>query len=126
MTYDGYLTVSPRLNTMLRDLMFGARKLNSSILKMGLYPLVTTFKHPVFNDSAPKVAIFEPYLTDSRFSQAIATLLTTMENVSIVTHELPNDTKSKERYVLVKEHELTTALQHYPIVICVAIIWNKR
>src|SRR3989344_7933721 len=37
LTYDGYLTHSPELERMLKDILFGARKLGSSIYKMDLF-----------------------------------------------------------------------------------------
>jgi hypothetical protein len=119
LTYDGYFTISPRLNLMLRDVMFGARKLGTKIEKLDFYPNATEFKEPVISTANPPIIIFEPDVANSKFQNAIEYLLDKNENISVVTFASKHKSKYAKRYIAVKNNvELISVLNQYAIAIC--------
>jgi hypothetical protein len=119
MTYDGYFTISPRLNMMLRDIMFGARKLSTSILKFDLYPSTTNYNEPTLMNSGSRIIIFDRDIPASKLHPAITHLVDSMSNVDVVSFNIPIEVKHRERYKIVSNHqELDHILRQYPIAIC--------
>lgn len=118
LTYDGYLTFSPRLAEMLRDLTFGARKLGSSILTMGFFPRATTFAIPRLEEEQ-KIVIFDPDFDRSRFKTATYTLLEKIPNSHVVTFSINQVEKYHRRFIAVSNlDELNETLKKYNVGIC--------
>lgn len=105
LTYDGYFTTSPELKQTINDLMFGARKLGTSILDFNFYPVATEFKAPDLDAKAQKIVIFEPDLRNSKFKHTIDYLLAKMANVSVVTFAIPDMAKQEPRIIVAKDDQ---------------------
>lgn len=103
LTYDGYFTTSPELKQTLNDLMFGARKLGTSVFEFDFYPLATEYQQPVVNYAQPKIVIFEPDFKKSKFKTTIYHLLDKFPNLSVVTFAIPDLEKYSNRIILAKD-----------------------
>lgn len=121
LTYDGYFTTSAELKQTLNDLMFGARKLGTSILDFDFYPAATEFKAPLLEATSSKVIIFEPNFKETKFKTAIHYLLEKMPNVSVLTFSIPDMEKHQSRVILARnEQDLQQKLREYNLVVCLA------
>lgn len=118
LTYDGYFTVSPRLKQMLEDVMFGARKLGSSIEWLDFYPATTEFKARVNHDKR-RIIIIEKDFANSKFKTAIYGLLSHFEQMKVVTFSAHNSDKFADRFIIPKQgSEFTSILENHDIAIC--------
>jgi hypothetical protein len=118
LSYDGYFTFSPILKQTLGDLMFGARKLGTGVLKLDFFPAATTFKAPAIDVSNQKIVIFEPDLITSKFKTAIFHLLDTLKNAVVVTFSVP-DNNISDKIILAKNSEdLNRILNETGIAVC--------
>ena len=118
LSYDGYFTFSPVLKQTLGDLMFGARKLGTGVLKLDLFPAATTFKPPVINAGSPKIVIFEPDLNTSKFKSAIFHIAKQLPNVRVATFSVPT-TNISNKIILAKNSEhLSDILHAAGITVC--------
>ena len=97
MTYDGYLTYSPRLKTMLKDVLFGARKLGYGILEADAFPSIDTSQIEK-KENRDYVVIFEPDFANSRFKNAIYAILAKFDNVYVVTFSVDGVDKYPSRF----------------------------
>lgn len=119
LTYDGYLTFSDRLKQFLGDILFGARKLNTSILKLDFFPTATEFKIPNIDVSDPKLIIFEPDFNYSKFKKSIFRLLNKFKNCSVVSFSIPKTRRYSKRFILARDTvNLRGILNDYAIAIC--------
>lgn len=119
LTYDGYLTFSPKATEMLGDLMFGTRKLGTSICKMDFFPVATGFKPLTIDESNPKLIIFEPDYKNSQFKAAIHILLAKYENLFVLTTQDPGQSRySKRFFVATTPLEIEKILNNHAIAIC--------
>lgn len=118
LSYDGYFTFSPVLKQTLGDLMFGARKLGTGILKLDFFPGATTFKAPAVDITSSKVVIFEPDLSNSQFKTAIFKLINTLKNAVVVTFSIPNNNISDKIVLAKNSQELNQILNDAGIAIC--------
>ncbi|HEX4045682.1 MAG TPA: hypothetical protein VHZ76_08470, partial [Gammaproteobacteria bacterium] len=118
LTYDGYFTFSPRLKQMIGDVLFGARKLGSSIGQLDLFSLATEFETPLI-DKTSLVVIFEPNFVKSHFKKAIYRLFERFSNLSVVTLSAPVIDRYQERFLFIKNNlELKNILGKSDITIC--------
>ncbi len=121
LTYDGYLCSSPRLTQMLRDVMFGARKLGSTILKMDFFPEVSPFVAPKLNTDTQKVLIFEPDFKHSVFKTAIYALLDKIPNCQVITFSIDGVKRHNDRFIAVSSLKaLDAELSNCSVGICLS------
>lgn len=126
MTYDGYLTFSDQTKQMVGDVMFGLRKLGSSIVKLDVFPASTEFKKPNLDNDNKKFIIFEPDFNRSKFKSAIYSLLRKFENISLVTFSIPDlDQYSKQVIVAKNTQHLSDIINQHGIVVCLNSGTNK-
>lgn len=119
LSYDGYLTFSPRLAEMLRDITFGARKLNTDILQADFFPCATTYQEPRFDQKQKQIAIFDPDFGFSNFKNAAYEFLSKHADCRLVTFSINNVEKFRDRIIVVSSlDELDDVLQKFPIIIC--------
>ena len=97
LTYDGYLIQSPIMAQTLGDLMFGARKIDSQIIGMNLYPIKADCRALNLKYENRKVIIFEPNFEQSNFKEAIKKILKGCNNIYLLTnqHDIPKISSNK-------------------------------
>jgi hypothetical protein len=117
LSYDGYFTFSPVLKQTLGDLMFGARKLGTGVLKLDFFPAATQFKQPVMNADSPRIVIFEPDLNTSKFKSAIFLIAKQLPNVSVATFSVPT-TNISNKIILAKNSEHLSEILHTAGIVC--------
>jgi hypothetical protein len=118
LTYDGHLTFSPRLETMLKDLMFGARKLDASVLKFDLFASQRDASLPAVEADYQKITIFEPDFSSSRFKTAINTILDKIPSAQVLTFSVDGVERNNHRFQVISElSELDTLIQQSPIAV---------
>ncbi len=118
LTYDGYLTYSPRLTIMLKDLIFGARKLDTKVLKFDLF---ASENQVVFQDNDMdynKINIFEPNFSNSRFKTAINFILDKMPNAQVLTFSVDSIERNNHQYQVISQlSELDDIIKKSPITV---------
>jgi len=115
LTYDGYLTSSSGLRQLIGDLMFGARKLSSSICHFDFFA-ANTYKQPALDKLKKSIVIFEPDLQNTKFSSAIKNVLNKINNTVVMTFKPSQDRRLMAKTIVVPSlDKLTEYLQQYDV-----------
>lgn len=102
LTYDAYLTISPKTKQALQDMIFGARKLGSLVSHFSFSLEKTFFREPDLR--AFQLMYYEQNLTNSNFSHVYKLLLARVKGLKIVCDD---------DYFTLSQNEISVQDQYY-------------